>query len=308
MPQDEQPGPAEITQPLPVVEPVPAQPPQAARPGIDQPTTTLPLIDLLAPQQADPSRTAALPPGAVPPGATPPASTPPAGMPPVVAPASPIVGPATGPLPTVLGPVAGPAPPPRRPRQLGWPVVAIGAGAALLLGLLGWLAFSATPTTGRPGASSTAPTTPIRVADGYQFTQRAAQTDTDCVGNSYGQVADFFRSTPCTRLQRYLYTSSIDGRPVVVSVSSVQMADEQAATALKKLADTDGTGNVADLLRAGVRVPGLPDALSDASYASTRNGSTVVIVEADYADPAQRADGGLERLSDAAVQLGTTGG
>jgi hypothetical protein len=303
VPQDDQPGPAEITQPLPAVEPAPAQAPPAARPGIDQPTTALPLIDLLAPKQADPSPTTAMPPGAIPP-----AATPPAGMPPVVAPMPPMAGSGTGPLPSVLGPVAGPAPPPRRPRQLGWPVVAIGAAAALVLGLLGWLAFSSTPTTGRPGATSTAPTTPIRVADGYQFTQRAAQTDTDCAGNSYGQVADFFRGTPCTRLQRYLYTSSVDGRPVVVSVSAVQMADEQAATALKKLADTDGTGNVADLLRAGVRVPGVPDALSDASYASTRDGSMVVIVESDYADPAQRADAGLERLSDAAVQLGAGGG
>lgn len=227
-------------------------------------------------------------PGPVLPGPTPPGGIPPAGAP----------------LPYASGPVFGPAPAVRRTGQLGWPVVAAIAGAVLLLGLLGWLAIGAFPSNDQQEASPTPTTTPVRVAGEYQFVERAARTDADCAGNAYGQVAEFFRSTPCTKLQRYLFTSSVNGRPVVVCVASVQMADEQAATALKKLADTNGTGNVADLLRAGVRVQAVPEGLTDAAYASTRGGSTVVIVETDYTDPAQRADDQLERISDAALQLG----
>jgi hypothetical protein len=309
----EPPGPAETTQPIPAVEPSqpvptqqpqPQQPPAASRPGLDQPTTALPLIDLLAPKQTDPLSTlppplSPAPPTPSPTTAMPPVPgllsgpTPPGGIPPVGTPVRP-----------GMGPVFGPAPAARRTGQLGWPVVAAIAGAALLLGLIGWLAIGSFPGNDRQEASPTPTTTPVRVAGGYQFIERATRTDADCAGNAYGRVSEFFRTTPCARLQRYLFTSSVDGRPVVVSVASVQMSTEQAATALKRLADTNGTGNVADLLRAGVRVQSVPEGLTDAAYASNRGGSTVVIVEADYTDPAQRSDDQLERISDAALQLG----
>jgi hypothetical protein len=141
------------------------------------------------------------------------------------------------------------------------------------------------------------------VAGGYQFTLHAARTDTDCAANAYGKVAEFFRGTPCTRLDRSLYSTTVDGRLVAVSVSVVQMPTEQAAMDLQKLADTSGTGNVNDLLRAGVRVPGGPDSLTDAGYASSREGIAVAIAEADFADRAVSDEGLLDRISEAALQL-----
>jgi len=210
---------------------------------------------------------------------------------------------------TVPGQAAGPPGPPRTGPH-GWPLVAIIAGCVVLLGLIGWLAIGSLPSGEEASSTSTSataaptPTSSVIVAGDYQFIQHSARSDTDCAGNAYGQVAEFFRTNPCSGLRRLLLTSSAAGKPVVVSVSTVTMPDDAKAAALKKLADTNGTGNVADLLRAGVRVPSVPANLSDASYASSHGGNVVVIVEADYTDPGQRADDALERITQAAVELG----
>ena len=180
------------------------------------------------------------------------------------------------------------------------------AGAVLLLAAVGvWALRSPSPpppAQAHPSSSATQ-TSAIKVAGGFQFTQHAARTDTDCAANAYGKVADFFKNSPCTRLDRAIYSSTVDGKVVVVSVSVVQMPDESKATELKKLADTNGTGNVSDLLRAGVRVPGGPDSLTNAGYASGRDGAVVVIAEADFADQGMRDETLLDRISEAALQL-----
>lgn len=272
---------AETTTPLPRV-PAQAVPPEHA-------TVGLPLLDLLAPQQAMPPQTGPLPPQY--PGPYPPGTPMHPGQPTRSAPPMPTVPPAPGRL--------------RRPGARL--VIGLAAGV-LVLALLGiWALGSSSKPDGASGRSSApAPTTSstIRVVDGYQFTRNAGRSDTDCATNSYGKVADFFRATPCSKLDRVLYTSTVDGRPAVVSVSVVTMPTEQAASDLQKLADSNGTGNVADLLRAGVRVPGGPESLTDAGYASTRDGTTVVVVEADFADPAVKDEATLDRISKAALQLG----
>jgi hypothetical protein len=259
----------EITQPIP---PVVTGPP----PG-EQTTTGLPLLDVLAPGQA---------------------------------PASSRLPPATRATRAAVSP---PARASRRP-----PRNVLIAGAALivvLLVLVGWLLLRPSPSVGptgrsasttQPSSTTPAATTPsptVRVVGSYQFTQQATRADTECAANAYGRVADFLRAKPCTALDRALYTTTAEGRPAVASVSIVQMPDESAAAELQKLADTSGTGNISDLLRSGVRVPGGPDNLTAAGYASARSGSTVVIVEADFADPAVRDVAALDRLSRAALQL-----
>ena len=344
------PSPAETTDPLPAVE---AEQPDRLQAAINQPTASLPLLDLLAPQQ--PGSAAATPgqqhpaatnqPGsAYQPGLAQPQDVHAAGPSPVQHPVGP--GPAQQPVqqpgesgyglyggdhlygdslyagsahggpaygdpthgpPTMVGQVMPPQPV-QRSGPRGWPLVAIVAGCVVLLGLIGWLALASLPSGEQPTSEPTVqPTSAVMAAGGYQFTQHSARADTDCAGNAYGQVADFFRTNPCTGLRRLLLTSSIDGRPVVVSVSTVTMPDEQKAEALKKLADTNGTGNVNDLLRAGVRVPSVPGSLSDAAYASDHSDDIVVIVESDYTDPAVGSDDALERISEAAIQLGQGG-
>jgi hypothetical protein len=291
----------EITSPLP---PVPPQ--EGPVHGQEHRTAGLPLLDLLAPE-ADPGKDGEY-------DRTAPSTMSP--EPPLLAPHEPLLaqqepyGPPLQPQ-DPYGPQLYPAAaPPRPPRGRGRPgarLVAALAAGVLLLAVLGIWAL--TNSGGSDQKATTTPTasaptsTPAKVAGGYQFTQHAARADTDCASNAYGKVADFFRGTPCAQLDRSLYSTTVDGRMIAVSVSVVRMPTEQAATDLKKLADTDGTGNVSDLLRAGARVPGGPDALTDAGYASGREGATVMIAEADFADRAVRDEGLLDRVSQAALQL-----
>jgi len=208
--------------------------------------------------------------------------------------------------PPPRGPQRGPR---RRPPLQGSTklVIGLGAGVVLLVVLGVWALLGPSPDNGeRAGGTRTSPpqaTSAVRVADGFQFTQSAARTDADCAANAYGAVVEFFRSTPCAELDRVLYLSTVDGKPAVVSLVLVRMPDEAAATELQKLVDTSGTGNITDLLKAGVQAPGGPPELTNAGYASMRDGATVVIAEADFADPAQRDQATLDRLSTAALQL-----
>ena len=94
----------------------------------------------------------------------------------------------------------------------------------------------------------------------------------------------------------------MDGRAVVVSVAAVDMIDEQGADALRALADTDGSGNVNDLLREGVRYPGGPVGLSGAEYASAVEGSVVTIVETAWVGEAGD-DSDLDLVAGTALAL-----
>lgn len=213
-------------------------------------------------------------------------------------------------------PYAGYAPPPARPfrrranRRAALIIGGIGA-VVLVVALIGWALTTLPPSGGGRQARQTTPAVPstsavptgVRAAGGYDFTQHAARTDTDCAANAYGDVAEFFATNPCTRLDRALYGTTVDGRLVVASVSVVHMPDDAKATELRRLADTSGTGNVNDLLRAGVRIPGGPESLSSAGYASMHDGAVVVIAEADFADPEVRDGDLLDRVSKAALEL-----
>ncbi len=141
-------------------------------------------------------------------------------------------------------------------------------------------------TTAAPPETSTAGPKigTVQEAAGVAYTLEAAQVDDTCVGHSYGETADFFATTDCTGVSRALYSARIDGGPIVVSVSRVRMADPAAARQLQELTDRNGSGNISDLLREGVRYTGSPDELSGAEYASALNGSTVTIVESDWVD------------------------
>ena len=114
------------------------------------------------------------------------------------------------------------------------------------------------------------------------FTLQRARTDTTCRGHSYGQVAGFFDTTDCVGLSRALYSANVGGHPVVVAISHVRMSDAATAQGLKQLADSNGTGNVSDLLREGVRYPGGPTALHASEYSSAQHGAEVTIVETSW--------------------------
>lgn len=160
---------------------------------------------------------------------------------------------------------------------------------------------STTATTST--APTAAPTTPAeQTVDGQIFTLQARQSDVDCGVNSYGQVSEFFLASPCAGLTRAIFRTSIDEVLVLVSVSIVEMPDDQQAAELRTLVDTNGTGNVSDLLRSGVEVDGAPPELLADSYASQVDGRAVRVVEAAWQDSAG-SDAELATVADAALRL-----
>lgn len=141
----------------------------------------------------------------------------------------------------------------------------------------------------------------------YQFQQiKGPVADSDCAGNAYDDVASFLSSTPCEQLVRSLYTTSpANGSKVLTSVASVRMPSVHAAGELKRLTDTNDTGNIEDLVRSGVHVPGAPEDLGNGGYASVRKGRLVVIVESDYLGGSAKANPKLLiKVSQDALRLG----
>jgi hypothetical protein len=161
------------------------------------------------------------------------------------------------------------------------------------------------PTT-EAAASSSAPAG-LAVGDteevnGTTFTLEVVRDDSTCEGHAYNAVADFFERSDCSRLSRSLWSAEAGGKPAVVSVSRVTMPDVGNAQALRALADTDGSGNVSDLLREGERYDGGPKKLSKAEYASAQEGPTVTIVESSWTRGAG-ASSALDALASSALSL-----
>jgi hypothetical protein len=106
----------------------------------------------------------------------------------------------------------------------------------------------------------------------------------NCAEHSYGRTHRFFTHTPCRWVSRTLYESSTPKGAVVSSVSVVRMPSAAQAAALERITDTDGSGNVTDLVSDGINVPGGPHKIRGRGYASEVHGSTVTIVESGPVD------------------------
>jgi hypothetical protein len=193
------------------------------------------------------------------------------------------------------------------------------AGALALVALLGVGAFLLLGGSGDDeprGSSGDASSPPaeeqitgpapgdVQEVEGEAFTAEAVQFDDTCAGHAYGDVATFLTENNCTALARALYSTEVDGRPVVVSVARVTMADAATARELRALADTNGSGNVSDLLREGVTYDGGPDRLSGAEYASAVSGTSVTIVESAWVTPEAGGDlADIDRVASTALVL-----
>lgn len=152
-----------------------------------------------------------------------------------------------------------------------------------------------------PSGSATGSAGPVPA--GWQ--QRAADDQTNCAAHSYGQVQVFFARTPCTAVHRSLFSTSHAGRPVVVAASTVRFANAGQAAEYLRLVTSDGTGNVADLLREGSRYPGSPSKLPPAAFASRQDGDRVLVAEAAFAEgPSDYSDATLQALARQAVDSG----
>lgn len=192
---------------------------------------------------------------------------------------------------------------PRRSRLVRYIAYALGlVGVAVVSGLIWW---SVHPTQG-PAAGQAAQTSVVPPPAGkYQFAQaHGSVRDRDCEKHAYGKIKKFFHKTPCEQLKRTLYWARVDGVRVFTGVRVVTMPNASDAAELEKLTDTDGTGNVADLLKDGIRVSGAPDTVKGGAYASARASNTVTIVESKPAVGKKLPDGVLEKVSADALRLG----
>jgi hypothetical protein len=127
--------------------------------------------------------------------------------------------------------------------------------------------------------------------------QITSETDDDCAAHATGQVRAFLVEHPCTALVRALFEVR-DGRtPVLrVAVAYVDMPDAELARQYQRLIDRDGTGTVRPLNRTG---RGDDPHFDGIAYASTSEGSTVVIAQAAPVGRVRRA----EALAEEAVEL-----
>jgi hypothetical protein len=186
------------------------------------------------------------------------------------------------------------------------------AVAVLVAG--GWLILRDGPGgsgTGTAARSSSAGATApgpavgsVQTIDGVDFTVQAVDSESTCVGHAYGDTAGFFTSTDCTGLSRALYSTDVGGKPVVLAVSRVRMPTAAGARDLQSLTDRNGSGNVSDLLREGVRYTGSPAQLTDAEYSSALSGTTVTIVESAYVNQnAKGSSADINKLADVGLGL-----
>ncbi len=166
-------------------------------------------------------------------------------------------------------------------------LVLAGVGVGLALANRGDSSGTAAPVEPTEESGPTGPAIgSVQEIGGVAYTVQAAELETSCAGHAYGDTAAFFQASDCTGLTRALYSAQLGGRDVVVSVTRVHMPDTAAARELRGLTDRNGSGNVSDLLREGVRYPGGPEKLTRAEYASAVSGQTVTIVESAWVDPA----------------------
>jgi hypothetical protein len=186
--------------------------------------------------------------------------------------------------PNVMGHQPPPHPqPPRPPARRNLPVKALGLVAVALVAALLWLLIDAMGSEKR--TTPAAPTSTAREGE-FEFAKSeqvpVPMKVTECADHAYGPTKDFLARTPCEKLVRQLFTTTLDdGRTAYSSVSVVTMKNAQDAGKLKELTSADGTGNVNDLVRAGVaKVPELKT-LASGGYSSMLKDREVIIVESD---------------------------
>lgn len=149
---------------------------------------------------------------------------------------------------------------------------------------------SSDSTSGPPASSGSA----LTLADGW--VREASDRQTNCAAHAYGQVQSYFTRNPCVSVERLLASTNQGGRAVVIASNLVTLRSPAQAQQYLTLVNSDGTGNISDLLREGVSYPGGPDKLPDAAFASRQDGNKVWVAEAGYvggtssaSDPTLRA-------------------
>jgi hypothetical protein len=156
----------------------------------------------------------------------------------------------------------------------------VAAGAVVVLLIGGGVAIS--HPFGAADAAPPAATPKTSAPAGY--TVKVTDVITDCASHSRGRTKASFQAQNCVKATRSLATGQVGGRPVIYVVSQIEMATSEAAAAVKKVLDGNGTGNLNDLLRERKGYPGAPVEMPISGYASVQKGKVVTVAEAGFID------------------------
>ncbi|RRO19252.1 hypothetical protein EIL87_03825 [Saccharopolyspora rhizosphaerae] len=174
----------------------------------------------------------------------------------------------------------------------------IGAVAALVVvfGLLGALALGST-WAGPPEVAT-------QRVDGVGFAHRATDHVAACGQHSYGDVQRWFQVQPCRSLRRGLFETHRGESAVALSVAVVDLPGQEAATQLRKLLESAGTGGISDLVSQGRGWSGGPRDFGDAAQAVQQHGSQVRVVQAVWArEPSHPDDLELRAMAERGLRL-----
>jgi hypothetical protein len=154
-------------------------------------------------------------------------------------------------------------------------------------------------TSGTASPATTVVVTGSSTGRSYTLQVWAKSTITDCGAHAYGApLVTFFRNHPCKRATRRLLTiDSAAGRTLAISTIAVECqyggASDPYANAgrLTTLEKAQHTGSMNDLLREGVRVPGLGTSIpKNEAFAVIGQDTVVTIFDAWYTTGATTPD------------------
>ncbi|WP_157434447.1 hypothetical protein [Actinoalloteichus sp. GBA129-24] len=272
-----------LPRPAGVPAPPDAGAPDPARSGTPNSATTGPV----APHAGRPG--AAQPPGL---GARVPAG--PSGPPPAVG----QPGAAAGGWPGAVRPAS---------RRTGFSgqLVAAAVIAALVLGVMAFLAVESSlggDSSGVEDGDESAPVAVV-VAEGTEFAVRGEDGADDCARHSYGDVQAWLTDHPCTGLSRGLFHTDAPAE-AAVSTSVVEFTDENQAQEFEQLVTGVGRGGINDLVRDGQGWRGGPESFDGAAFVVARTGTQVRIGQAVWIDaPSAPDDVELTTLAETGLTL-----
>jgi hypothetical protein len=165
----------------------------------------------------------------------------------------------------------------------GWLVVSLIVLVALLA-FGGHGGSDKKPVAGPSGSAAASTPSTTAAADTLPdgWVREAGDDQTNCAAHSYGQVQAFFARTPCSSVHRVLASTNVGGRTAVIASNVVTFDTPAQAKKYLALVNSDGTGNISDLLREGVTYAGGPARLPTAAFASRLDGGRVWVAEAGY--------------------------
>ncbi|GAA1224302.1 hypothetical protein GCM10009676_02240 [Prauserella halophila] len=171
---------------------------------------------------------------------------------------------------------------------------------ALVSGLVWWLIRYEPAAEVQPAAQ---PQNPLTSGE-FDYTRVAGpEISAGCAANSYGDVVGWFREHPCDRVHRSLYETRTQDARALVSVVVVTMPGQTGAKQLKVTTDTEGTGNVNDLVRDGTAtLPGAPN-VAGGEYASRVVGNRLTIVEVQFFEDTSGSQELLGEIAHDALRL-----